>query len=1202
MTARGDRAMPKSTLPLHLCQVLEEELAALDPSGRNEPRSWQFQDDDFVDATRFVNRLRGAPEADRLGRELASKLGDPPRLAEVLNVVLEDRHFYTRERFASVRIDWDVVPLLSLTLDSADDVAHLNRRLLENAYPEEIRPIYEARLAGLYAALHARAGARPRAALCLSGGGIRSATFGLGVVQGLARLRVLHEFDYLSTVSGGGYLGGWLSAWAHRDPKRDDAQPGGARPGGAKPANVTRSDREPSEAKPDGSKRDHPEAAAAKRDDSGRDGAKGFGRLASALAPVTPRSPLEPELGPIRHLRRYTNYLTPTLGLLSADTWTLVATYVRNLLLNWLVLVPLLLAAVMVPRIVTAFLNWDHPPDGVRLGFLLLGLGCLSQSTAYLGFYRPSRIDLRRRRGHREPSQRDFLLWCLLPLAAGGLFLLAYWLWPDSGTLAFRVWVTGRLVAASISRPSDRLWFVTLGVAFHVAAWLVYSARLGRFDPRELLVVVCTGGIGGWLVWLAASSIPLLPGPDRDPTLFLYYVCFGVPVFLVVFLLTTTAFIGLLSLRTDDEDREWWARLGAWVLIVTVGWALFSALVLLAPLWLRCLAPSVKTVVASVGGTSGLAAALIGRSAATSAKGGPPARGLRAFLATKGLMLAAIVGIASLMVALSLLTNIVLVEIKEWLGSWAPPSLRELPSDFSEHVAILTTTPQPLALVVLACLGVAAGLLGIFINVNKFSLHAMYRARLTRAYLGASREHRHPNPFTGFDPDDNIQMHELRPEAFDEQSFRNLPALVRRLRARDGTASQALMALFDDERRKAIDGDPKEPPSSACRNALCDGLNALLEDRRLVASRELGGDAENRRLPFVARVRRARKILETAFPDEIAGARPPGPLHVVNMALNLVAGHNLAWQERKAESFTVTPWHAGSYHVGYRRSREYGGQRPGRQGISLATAIAISGAAASPNMGYHSSPLLAFLMTLFNVRLGWWLGNPGPSGESSYRRACPMPSTRPLVEEALGLTDDTNAWVYLSDGGHFDNLGLLEMVLRRCHIIVLSDAGSDPACSFQDLGSAIRNIRADLGIPVSIEHALHISSRDKADASAHGGYAAIATIDYTAVDGPQAVKGKLLYVKPCVYWRTEPIDVQNYARANVTFPHESTADQFFSESQFESYRALGLHEIQQVWSMTWPGSWPDDAVSLADFAHRFEEYVTGLASAGAAGA
>ena len=120
-------------------------------------------------------------------------------------------------------------------------------------------------------------------------------------------------------------------------------------------------------------------------------------------------------------------------------------------------------------------------------------------------------------------------------------------------------------------------------------------------------------------------------------------------------------------------------------------------------------------------------------------------------------------------------------------------------------------------------------------------------------------------------------------------------------------------------------------------------------------------------------------------------------------------------------------------------------------------------------MGYHSAPPVTFLLAFFNVRLGWWLGNPGPAGRNTFDRSCPRIAVRPMLAEAFGLTDAANPYVYLSDGGHFENLGLYEMVLRRCHYIVVSDGSCDADRSFTDLGNAIRKIRIDLGIDIEIE-------------------------------------------------------------------------------------------------------------------------------------
>jgi hypothetical protein len=291
------------------------------------------------------------------------------------------------------------------------------------------------------------------------------------------------------------------------------------------------------------------------------------------------------------------------------------------------------------------------------------------------------------------------------------------------------------------------------------------------------------------------------------------------------------------------------------------------------------------------------------------------------------------------------------------------------------------------------------------------------------------------------------------------------------------------------------------------------------------------------------------------------------PFHVINIALNLVGGRNLAWQQRKAESFTATPLHAGSHRIGYRRSELYGGTKgpDGGNGMSLGTALTISGAAASPNSGYHSSPLATFLMALFNVRLGGWLGNPGKRGERTFRKRGPRFAVRPLLEETFGLTTNKKPYVFLSDGGHFENLGLYEMVLRRCRIIVVSDAGCDPKCELEDLGNAIRKIRIDLGVPIEFAEGFHIYGRG----NQKGQRWAIGTIRYSAVDNgkSQEQDGVLIYIKPCFYSDgKEPIDVFNYATASITFPHETTADQWFSESQFESYRMLGCHTVQEVFN------------------------------------
>jgi hypothetical protein len=215
---------------------------------------------------------------------------------------------------------------------------------------------------------------------------------------------------------------------------------------------------------------------------------------------------------------------------------------------------------------------------------------------------------------------------------------------------------------------------------------------------------------------------------------------------------------------------------------------------------------------------------------------------------------------------------------------------------------------------------------------------------------------------------------------------------------------------------------------------------------------------------------------------------------------------------------------------------------------------------------------MAFLLTILNVRLGSWLGNPGLAGRNTYDNAHPRTNLEPLLWELTGQSDDQCPLVYLSDGGHFENLGIYEMVLRRCRYIVVSDGGCDPTFNFEDLGNAIRKIRTDLGVPIDIRH-MYMFPRKANEAFPEGRYVATARIRYSAIDQKPAGKkdedidGTLVYIKPGLYSENYfPKDVYNYAQSSADFPHETTADQFFSESQFESYRALGRHVINEICS------------------------------------
>ena len=171
----------------------------------------------------------------------------------------------------------------------------------------------------------------------------------------------------------------------------------------------------------------------------------------------------------------------------------------------------------------------------------------------------------------------------------------------------------------------------------------------------------------------------------------------------------------------------------------------------------------------------------------------------------------------------------------------------------------------------------------------------------------------------------------------------------------------------------------------------------------------------------------------------------------------------------------------------------------------------------------------------------------------------------PLVAEAFGLTDDRYRWIELTDGGHFENLALYEMVMRRCKHIVVVDAGADPKCQFEDLGNAIRKIHIDLGVPIRLKEDL----RMRAGMKRKNKYCVVGDIDYGCVDTPgpnesrESLKGTLVYIKAGLNG-SEPADILQYAYTHPSFPHEGTGNQFYSESQFESYRHLGTWVIEKI--------------------------------------
>ncbi|MDQ7246885.1 patatin-like phospholipase family protein [Dongia sedimenti] len=907
-------------------------------------------------------------------------------------------------------------------------------------------------LCDYHSAVHGLSGTG-QTALCLSGGGIRSAAFAFGVIQALARKSALDHFHYLSTVSGGGYIGSWLTAGLHRRGKKT---------------------------------------------------------MIEDLGPWQPSLGREPN--PIRWLRRYHSFLTPKLGITSGDTWTAIALVGRNLFLNWLVFLPLIVSVLLACHIYLAVMDAG---------------GANSHFKAFVGghdvFFRS---DAYQRYTDQAPSALG-LLWdtvvgLVWNVSDAHTNFSAIFNWRSLLDFFGALFVLFAITVSAANRPSDSRSTITPGQyntfvlvpgllgAFllalacghylHypleslqnmirwccIAALILTTARalsFGYFAVRpsihdqrsfakiglELFAWLISGAMTGVAIWLGLILVQRIFDPNSDPIHAQEngrraIAVFGPTWIILSFVMGEAIYVGIACrFREGDRDREWLGRAAGVFTAAGLAWALFSGLVLYG----YEIFDSVRTGLYSVIAGSGFLTLLGGASSITAATSKAAAKERLPF--TQIVAALAAIFLLCLIVLLAAASRQIIDAVVPWVEeTW--PSLVTAPR---EHWAATFWV----ALIGCLLLGGFAQLVSLFVDVNWFSLHALYRNRLIKAFLGASNDSDDRNNFDGFSDSDNIKFGSLR-NRFQQQQ--------------------------DDPYSRLCCEDPMS---------------------RLCAA------------PFTR-----------LYP-------------VINVALNLVSGKELAWRDRKAESFIFTPFHAGNPSVNYRDSAQYSGD------VSLGTAMAISGAAVSPNWGYHSSPVTSIVMMLANLRLGWWLGN--PLNEKSWKKSGPGTSFTHLMRETFGRTDNKQDFVYLSDGGHFENLGLYEMIRRRCRFIVVSDAGQDEKCTLEDLGAAVRKIKIDMGVIINFDK---LQLAKQAEPPLPGFFCALGVIEYPE-QHPQlganfkADPGLLLYIKPGLHGNL-PADIRAYAASNARFPHDSTLNQWFTESQFESYRALGSFIIDEITKST----------------------------------
>jgi hypothetical protein len=947
--------------------------------------------------------------------------------------------------------------------------------------------------------------------LCFSGGGIRSATFNLGVLQGLAQLGLLPFIDYLSSVSGGGYIHQFLAGWILRD----------------------------------------------------RDGRAGVeAKLIPQAQPgCLPRAP-----EPIKWLQRYASYLTPRRGILSTDTWTMIAIWFRNMVLNQIPIVAFLAAGFFILNLlVQESLNNQVSfkdllqPGGIRgalwSGVVILLAVMLSVAALGRDLYRQEKLmharPGARARKHAVPRHAG---------ARGGRFLRAMRAtggFLDDGLLN-NVKVRWCIIVPWLAMAVWASYWPELKFSQPPPWWQPWVPRIGCAVVLAIALVVAFGG-GAWKAytalhasgrkwwpWLAAiglTACAIFPAALACAMGYLYQrgglklaawiaakagivgssQCaitidpWRVLIVILPALLLTIPYVaieltlGLLGRDYADSRREWLARLRAWSLLYGVAWVGLTGIGLLAPYLAYYLCSKGWPAVASAVATfliSHLTTILAGSSGKSDGK--PTGKGILGYKPMDLLAIAAApIAVTSFLVALScgvewfaqfLVQSPHLDPMRLWVAEHSYLKFLLSPREFSP-----AGTPyfawKAVLLICAAFSALVALVFGWRLDINEFSMQSFYRNRLSRCYLGAALWERDPNPFTGFD-----------------------------MRSRVDAVNKR--------------GKPNPP------------------------------------------------LVKDLLPDNFNAAKPcdpldkyDGPFPIFCTTLNLTTGEDLASQERKGASFSFTPLYSG-YSVswtdaGANEGVSLNGYVPTEQyaykdgGIHLDTAAAISGAAVNPNQGYSSNPALAFLMTFFNVRLGWWISNPRKTAQWRAERNRPTPAFALfyLLKELFGSANDKSKFVNLSDGGHFENMGLYELVRRRCKYIIVCDSEQDSEMKFCGIGNAVNRCRADFGAEIELD-LRPLQIQDDGFSQAH---CVVGTIKYppprqrtsaeesAATDceclgdeGSGLYEGTILYIKSSLVG-DEPADLVAYKLQHDTFPQDSTANQWFTETQFESYRRLGHH-------------------------------------------
>ncbi|KAA9166375.1 hypothetical protein FPZ12_002090 [Amycolatopsis acidicola] len=309
------------------------------------------------------------------------------------------------------------------------------------------------------------------------------------------------------------------------------------------------------------------------------------------------------------------------------------------------------------------------------------------------------------------------------------------------------------------------------------------------------------------------------------------------------------------------------------------------------------------------------------------------------------------------------------------------------------------------------------------------------------------------------------------------------------------------------------------------------------------------------------------------------GRRPQGFPEVIFAAAANLTGEGRTPPGLNCVSYTMSADWVGGPDVGWVRTGRLESVVPKRfqRDLTVQGAVAISGAAFASAMG-RSARWFQVLLAVSGARLGAWLPNPGfvlsapPERDDTCWAYPRMPSARRLPylwREVLGLHAHSDRLLHVTDGGHYDNLGLVELLRRRCKVIYSVDASVDEPPTAVTLAQALALAQQELGVRVELDEPWQSEPGSGEALAPANPLSALnprlvaspvitGTIHYPPESGlPEGSRTGKLIVAKALLWRDLPYPVLSYAAHNPEFPHDSTGDQFFDDGKFSAYTELG---------------------------------------------